>query len=657
MAAKKKIDPKPAQTKPVVSKPVTKAKPVQASVPLTDTFKAGFWMENWLPALILTALAFALYAISIQYGYLLDDEMVIQKNAFVQKGFAGLSDIFKSDSFFGYFQDKQKLFLLEGGRYRPLSLATFAMEIGFFGKDNPNLVHFSHLINILLYALNGVLLYRILLGLFPVQPGGRWFFSVAFIASAIFMVHPLHTECVANIKGRDELLALAGGLTALYATLKYFDTRKFWWPIVAGVSLLLGLLAKENALTFLAIIPLTTWFFLRLPLPRILTSTIPLALAALIFIIIRYKALGFMIDHGKAMNDIMNNPFVDMTFGEKYATIFLTLGWYIKLLFIPHPLTHDYYPYHIPKIGWADWRALVPFVFYMAMGVWAVLNIRKRSVPAYAILFWFITLSIVSNLFVSVGSFMNERFAYMPSIGFCLLLGWFFARKLPDMIKETEDKPNILGGLVVAAILGLFCYWTLTRVPDWKDEMSLNTSAVKNSEGSCRAHCFYVTSLYKGPYTNSKDMAEKKALLDTMEYHITRSLQINPNYGAALVMKSAVEAGRFEQDHQLDKFFHQIEYIMEKIPYNSNFRDFLDQYMAYLNGSNSDKYTAFCHRAGYEFYYQKKKDPKTALHFLQFGLDRQTEDIRILTDMAEIYKSIGEDAKSAEMAARAKAQM
>lgn len=607
--------------------------------------------------MLLVVLAFGLYAMAIQFGYVLDDEMVIQKNTFVQKGFAGLSDIFRFDSFYGYFNDKQKLFLLEGGRYRPLSLATFAAEIEIFGKDNPNLSHYSHFINILLYALNGILLYRILLGLFPVQPGGRWYFSLAFIASVFFVIHPLHSECIANIKGRDEILALMGGLAALYGTLRYFDTRNLLWLLASTVFFLLGLLAKENTLTFLAIIPLTTWFFLRIPVSRVISASTPLFVATLLFIIIRFKALGFMLDHGKNVEDIMNNPFTDMNISQKFATIFLTLGWYIKLLFVPTPLTHDYYPYHVPKVGWGDWRALLSLVIYLAMGVWAVLNLRKRSLPAYVILFWIITLSIVSNLFVSVGSFMNERFAYMPSVAFCILAGWFFARKLPELIKEPLDKPSIVGAVIVVAIAALFGWRTFTRVPDWKDELSLNTSAVKNSPNSCRAHCFYVTSLYKNQYTNSKDKDEKKMLIDTMEYHLNRSLEINPNYGAALVMKSAVAAGRFEIDHQLDKFFHQIESIMEKIPYNSNFREFLDQYMNYLNGSNSDKYVAFCHRAGFEFYYQKKNDPKTALHFLQFGLDRQTEDIRILQDMSEVYKAIGDNAKAAEMEARAKAQM
>jgi Tfp pilus assembly protein PilF len=148
----------------------------------------------------------------------------------------------------------------------------------------------------------------------------------------------------------------------------------------------------------------------------------------------------------------------------------------------------------------------------------------------------------------------------------------------------------------------------------------------------------------------------KKALIDTMEYHIKRALEINPNYASALVMRSAVAAAQFEQDHQLDKFFHEIEFIANKIPYNTNFRDFLDQYMKYLNGSNSDKYISFCHRMGYDFYWKEKQDPTTALHFLQFGLDRQTEDYRILLAMAEIYRTTGDTAKAAEMQARYDAQ-
>ncbi len=652
MAAKSKSKSKQSAQKTPAAKPAATSRP-RVEMPRTHTFPPGFWSQNWLPAVVLMGLAVVLYAASAGFGYVLDDQMVIWENAYVQQGFGGLRDIFAYDSFMGFFQKKEALYLLEGGRYRPLSLATFAVEVGIFGKDHPGV---SHIVNIILYGLTGVLLYRILAGLFPMKENGRWYFSLAFLASLIFVLHPLHTECIANIKGRDEIMALLGSLGALYAVLKYYDRNSTAWLVLAGVLLFLALLSKENAITFVAVIPLTVWFFTKLPAGRSLTSTLPLLAATLLFIIVRYKALGFMLSHGKPITDLMNDPFMGMARSEKLATTFLTLGWYLKLLFVPHPLTHDYYPYHVPKVTFADWRVLLSLALYLGMSVWALLNLRKRSVPAYSIAFWLITLSIVSNLFVSVGTFMNERFTYMPSIAFCILAAWFITRKLPEWFKEQPEQPGILAAGLMIGVAAFFGWKTVTRVPDWKDAASLNEAAIRVSYNSARSHCFYVTSLYKDVYQKTKDPVQKAALVDSMEYHIKRSLEINPNYSAALVMRSAVAAARFEQDHQLDKLFHEFEYIMEKIPYNPNFRNFLDQYMKYLDGSNADKYVAFCHRAGYEFYFLKKNDPQTALKFLQFGIDRQTEDIRLLDDASEVYTALGDPAKAAEMKARANAQ-
>jgi len=607
-------------------------------------------------------MAFALYFIGLRYGYVLDDEMIYWKNEYVQKGFAGLRQIFTTDSFMGYF--KEPKFLLEGGRYRPLSLATFAMEVEFFGPNKPAAGHFF---NVLLYGLTGMLIYRILLGLFPIREGESkslrkgfgWqgYFSVPFIASTLYMLHPLHVECVANIKGRDEILALLGGLGALWATLKYFDTKGWWWMLISAVSLLLGMFAKENALTFVAVIPLTVWFFTKVSLNRALIATLPLLAAALLFILVRYEALGYLLNPGKiAGNDIMNNPFFGMSGQEKIATIFLTLGWYIKLLFVPHPLTIDYYPYHVPKVGWSDWRALLGLALNVGLGIWALWNIRKRSVPAYAILFYLLTISIVSNLFVSVGTFMNERFLYMPSLGFCILAGWFFARKLPEWLKEKPDSAYPLGMIIFALIAGLFAYRVVTRIPDWQSTLTLNRAAVQVSEGSARSHCFYATGLYEEKYVKEKNKEEKERLVTEMEYHVKRSLEINPNYGAALIMKFNVAAARFDLDHQLDKFFHVVEDVVEKIPYNATFRKNLAAYLKYLDGSNADKYMAFCYRVGYEFFWKKKNDPSTALFFLEFALNRQYEDIRTLESIAEISEATGNAAQAAEFRARANAQ-
>lgn len=648
MAAKSKS--KPAQTEKVSASPSKKEHAPVA--PLTETFRPGFWAEHWIPSALLLAAAFALYYIGLSYGYVLDDEMTYWKNEFVQKGFAGIQQIFSSDSFMGYF--KEQKFLLEGGRYRPLSLATFAMEVEFFGAGKPFI---SHFMNVLLYGLTGVLLYRILVGLFPIREGGRWYFSLPFIASVCFMLHPLHVECVANIKGRDEILALLGGLGALWATLKYFDTKGWYWLLLSGLSLLLGMFSKENTLTFVAVIPLTAWFFTNVSVKRAAFASLPLLAAAGVFIWARYAALGYMLSSNKITgSDIMNNPFYGMTGSEEFATIFLTLGWYLKLLFVPHPLTIDYYPYHVPKVSWSDWRAIAGLALNAGLGLWALWNLRKRNIPAFAILFYLLTLSIVSNLFVSVGTFMNERFLYMPSLGFCLLAGWFFATKLPALVKEKPDSAYPLGMIVFGVIAALFAYRVVTRIPDWQSGLSLNASAVKVSEGSARAHCFYATGLYEEKYVGEKNLAVRKQLVEEMEMHVKRSLEINPTYGAAYIMKFNVAAARFEIDHQLDKFFQVAETVLEKLPYNPTFRNNLAAYLKYLEGSNADKYMAFCYRIGYEFFWKQKKDGQAALFFLEFALNRQYEDIRTLESIAEISEAMGSKAQAAEFRARANAQ-
>jgi hypothetical protein len=210
--------------------------------------------------------------------------------------------------------------------------------------------------------------------------------------------------------------------------------------------------------------------------------------------------------------------------------------------------------------------------------------------------------------------------------------------------------------IVFAVVAGLFAYRTITRVPAWKSALSLNQAAVEVSEKSARSHCFYATGLYQEKYLGEKDPTKKKQLVDEMEFHVKRSLEIYPNYGAALIMKFNVAAARLELDRQLDKFFHVTEDVIEKIPYNNTFRSNLDAYMRYLDGSNAEKYMAFCYRVGYEYFWKKRNDSNAALYFLEFALNRGYEDIRTLESMAEICEAIGQKPTADELRQRANAQ-
>ena len=165
---------------------------------------------------ILFCLGFLIYANTWTHDYALDDSIVIVDNVFTSKGLSGIKDLFTSDTFYGFFNQSGKDNLVQGGRYRPLSLATFALEVELFGMK-PGV---SHWINSLLYALLGLLVFSVLNRLFKDQRQGV---VIAFWSTLLFVVHPLHTEVVANIKGRDEILALGFALLALDSAIKYLD--------------------------------------------------------------------------------------------------------------------------------------------------------------------------------------------------------------------------------------------------------------------------------------------------------------------------------------------------------------------------------------------------------------------------------------------------
>ena len=537
------------------------------------------WSKHRLPLLVVGILAFGLYASSLRFGYVLDDAMVIEKNQFVQKGFSGIGDIFRFESFRGYFGEQKQL--LEGDRYRPFSLATFAIEIGLFGKGNTFLGHF---INLLLYALTALLLYRVLLFMFPNEEEIlskpqtlnfklQTFLSIPFLATALFIVHPLHVEVVANIKGRDEILALIGELSTLYFTFKYFNENKLKYLIASFVTILIAMLSKESAITFLAIVPLTAHFFTKATTGEKIRITIPIIAATFLYLIMRLNAIGYLLD-SKNVTDLMNNPFYGMTMSDRLATISYTLLLYLKLHIFPHPLTHDYYPFQIPRLTWSDWRALLGLGLHIGLVAVILRGWKNRTIWSYAAAFYLVTLSIVSNVFVSVGTFMNERFVYHASIAFCIAVAYFLTRKF---------VPKIATIGIAALMIIAFSIKTLIRVPDWKNGTTLNTSAMIYSPNSARANCFYGVSLWEEKYLKlPKDATneQKIAILNEIKPYFDTSLRIVPNYGSALKMWVGIAAEYHKIDGNLDNLLLAFERMNRSLIYEP----FILQYLDYVNG-------------------------------------------------------------------------
>ena len=445
-----------------VSKTLPKPLVAKSSKPIKTVQKSSFFKENALILTILSVLAFALYISTVRFDYALDDTMVITGNKFTQRGFDGIGDIFRYESFRGYFGEQKNL--LEGDRYRPLSIATFAAETSLFGKGNKAAGHF---INVLLYIFTAILIYRVLLFMFPnknTEGGGlksALLFTVPTIATALFIAHPLHVEVVANIKGRDEILALLGELGTLYFTFRYLNDKQTKYLIASFSAFLVGIFSKESAITFLAVVPLTAHFFTKATFGEKVKVTLPVILGIFLYLLMRVNAIGYLVD-SKEVADLMNNPFYGMSFADRLATVFYTLLLYLKLLIFPHPLTHDYYPFQIPRMSWSDGQSLLSLALHIGLVAVILRGWKKRTVWAYAAAFYIITLSIVSNLVVSVGTFMNERFVYHASLGFCIAAAYLLVVILQ---KNKDNNKNVLGlGIAALLIIG-FSAKTLIRVP------------------------------------------------------------------------------------------------------------------------------------------------------------------------------------------------
>lgn len=223
------------------------------------------WWQKYM-AYLLPALAFLLYANTIGNGYNMDDELVTRKHKLTSKGISAIPKIFSSP----YYSDDMGY----SYEYRPMVLTSFAIEHQFFG-DKPAV---SHFFNVLLYALTVLVLFRLLRKLFHAYP-----YPLAVVALLLFVFHPMHTEAVASIKNRDELLALLFGLLSWTYALNYMQTRKHWQLLPVLLFFVAGLLSKSGIAPLVVLIPLSALFFLRPAFLPLLLVGISLSGAAFMF--------------------------------------------------------------------------------------------------------------------------------------------------------------------------------------------------------------------------------------------------------------------------------------------------------------------------------------------------------------------------------------
>ncbi len=438
-------------------------------------------LKNKKPVLLLFCLCFLFYGNTLKNKYSLDDEYVTVTNfpikgqqyypnhSLVSKGFKGIPKIWKSR----YSHDNN-----DASDYRPFTTTTFAIEYGLFGQ-NPFI---SHLINILLYSITVCLLYCVLIKLFQEYENK---FTLAFICSLLFLIHPVHTEVVASLKNRDEILAFLLALGALWFSIAAYEKPSFKNFLFIVVLLILGSLSKRSAIIFVGVIPLALVFFRQANLKKGLYFMLCFIILISITSIIKNN---FIEENASRQFYHFENPLFmsKMPLLTRLIIGMKAFGFYVRFLLFPFPFRFYY------GVNTFDVSQQLNYYFFIGTAFVATcayfIYKSKSKLLLFSVLLFCGSILPFLNIGTPAPGILAERFIYSASFGFCMILTLILTHYLKNItlhkITHLFAKPLVY--ILPLIIVCMFYVWN--RNTNWYNKLSLFEADSKHLENSSKAN-------------------------------------------------------------------------------------------------------------------------------------------------------------------------
>ena len=507
----------PKQNKPIATKT---AAPIKKTSPETTPYIKQ--KQDYLFPSIIALFAFFLCANTFQHGYVLDDSAAITENQFVQKGFAGISDILKVDLW--HFANHSY------GYFRPFSLITFAIEHQFFGS-NP---HVSHFFNVLYYALTGFVLCLLLQTLFT-----KYNKVIPFFICLLFIAHPAHTEVVANLKSRDEIFSFLGIISTLYIMLRWDGDSKKTYIIMAMIICYLGLLSKETAITTLLLLPACFYFFREKTIMQSIVKVLPILAMVFLFYIHKNAVLGPVSD--ASFEEINNYPYAE----SKFLSSMSIFAYCLKILIAPYLLRYDYSYNLIPAGSFSNPITLIGLLLFFGLLYLTIKEIMKKSIWGFALSVFFVTFLPAMGFVWLRGGIMAERFLYASSLGFCIAVIFLFAHLFKLKLEKVEEDSTASSAnsslkflladkrilLLVVVIFGLYSFKTIDRNKAWKSNFVLFSTDISSGYNSAQNNRHYGNELLERAIAEKKDTVQKMKDFNESMKLLHRAVEINPRFG------------------------------------------------------------------------------------------------------------------------------
>ena len=500
---------------------------------------------NPWPLVGVGVIAFAAFANSLGNGLVYDDHFLIERNHLILD--ADLWGVFTTHYWGGY-EDEANA----NGQYRPLAVLSFVLD-GWGG-----IAPFRfHLTNVLLHVGNSLLAY-LLCASMGLQRG-------AVFAALLFAVHPIHAEAVAGVTfGRADLLAALFSLSAL---LLYVRRHRRGYGL-ALASFFFALLSKESALTALGLVAVVD---ATLALSEARAARVGDLIrqrgprwAGFVGVFVLYLALrkaaaglGFSAENVLALN----NPLIDQPLDHRLITAAGLFYEYLVLVLFPSQLSVDYSA--IPVVAsLLSLEVLAGLVMGVA-GILLCAGAFWRPWPRvfFALAFFLVSYSAVSQTLVLINAIFQERFLYLPVLGLFALAGLGFER-------VQKRWAFVLAGLILAG----YGARTAVRNADWHSDLTLYQSAVAAYPQSAKMQHALGDALAERGRVAEAEAAYQKALAireDALTYNnlgnfyaatgrferavsaYQKAVAMRPDYAAAWMNKglAAMRGGQVRDAH------------------------------------------------------------------------------------------------------------
>lgn len=556
-----------------------------------------------LVAIIIVLISVAVYFNALSHGFVYDDKMQVVENHWI-KDVKYVGDIFSTNTW-GFKGPKISNY------YRPFMHVVFMLNYRISGL-NP--VTF-HGVNVLFHAGVSVLVFFLAGTLFKEfwSPTSTSYLFPSFAAATLFATHPIHTEAVAWVSGLPELSFTFFLILSLYLYIRSESMLKGAY-IASVISFLTATFFKETALTLPIILVAYDLSFRKAQysISDYLKRYAPFVFIAGVYLILRFHVLGAFAPHKHHM---------ELSSYQYFINVFALFSQYLEKLLLPINL-NAFHTFH-PISSLFEIKGIISIIVGAAFTGIAFLSWKKNKSVFFCLAL--VAIPLIPVLYIpGVGeNTFAERYLYLPSVGFVLLISLvlMWARvHMPGGAKGFAAIPLV--------ITGIYSIGTINRNKDWKDDYTLYSDMVRKSPDGAI------------PHANFGNILDERGQIERAIEHYQVAIRFKPDFAEAHNNLGVAYGKKGYLDQAIDQF----ERVLQ---FNANDAEaFNNLGLAYaLKGSTDKAINQYEHALQVNPYFAQAHD-NLGLAYMQKGLTERAiqhfqQAIALYPEFAQAHNNLG----------------